>query len=35
MNTDMNMNTAVIITRLKTMHWITLYHGIRNDLYVL
>ena len=29
------MNTTIIITKLKTIHWTMLEHGIINDLYVL
>ena len=32
---DINMNTTIIITKLKTIHWTMLEHGIRNGLYVL
>ena len=29
-----NMNTTIIITKLKTIHWIMPYNGIKNSLYV-
>ena len=32
---DINMNTTILITKLKTIHWTMLEHGIINDLYVL
>ena len=32
---DINMNISVVITKLKTIHWIMLKHGLRNGLYVL
>ena len=28
------MNTTIIITKLKTIHWIMPYNGIKNSLYV-
>ena len=32
---DINMNTTIIITKLKTIHWIMLKFGTGNGLYVL
>ena len=29
------MNTTIIITKLKTIHWIMLQHSIGNGLYAL
>ena len=29
-----NMNTTIIIAKLKTIHWIMPYNGIKNSLYV-